>query len=118
MDVRYTYPPIVFTLVYDPRNRYTPIAEADFYDTIFLPIYEQDAAYNGSAGSHSLAVLFMALAIGTLLDLERPAHSQESKQFYESARAALTLDSVLDEQSFPAIQALVRRFHWSSEKYS
>jgi hypothetical protein len=52
----------------------------------------------------------MALALGTLLDLERPAHSPESKQFYQLSRAALTLDSVLDEQSFPAIQALVSLF--------
>jgi hypothetical protein len=49
----------------------------------------------------------MALALGTLLDLDRPARCPESKQFYQLARAALTLDSVLEEQSIPAIQALV-----------
>lgn len=72
-----------------------------------MPIYEQEAAYHGSAGSHRLAVLFIVLALGTLLDLERPAHSPESKQFYQLGRAALALDSVLDEQSFLAIQAMV-----------
>jgi len=49
----------------------------------------------------------MALALGVLLDLERPAHSPESKQFYQLGRAALALDSVLDEPSIPGIQALV-----------
>jgi hypothetical protein len=93
----------------DYRYRYTPIAETDFYDTIFVPIYEQDARYRGPTGSHSLAVLYMALALGTLLDLDRPAHCPESKQFYQLARAALTLDSVLEAQSIPAIQALVSR---------
>ena len=53
----------------------------------------------------------MVLALGSLLDLDRPAHSPESKRFYELARAALTLDCVLDEQSFSAIKALVRQFH-------
>lgn len=91
---------------------YTPITETDFYETIFVPIYEQEAAYHGSAGSHRLAVLFIVLALGTLLDLERPAHSPESKQFYQLGRAALALDSVLDEQSFLAIQAMLLMSHF------
>jgi hypothetical protein len=100
----------IFTSIYNVATRYTPIVETDFYETIFLPIYEQDAAYHGSAGSHKLAILFMVFALGTLLDLERPAHSPESKQFYQLSRAALALDSVLEEQSFCAIQALVSWF--------
>lgn len=89
-------------------NRYTPIPETDFFDSIFQPIYEQDAAYHGTTGSHSLAVLYMILAIGTLLDLDGPAHSPESKQYYQLGRAALALDSVIEEQSIPGIQALVK----------
>lgn len=76
-------------------------------DSIFQPIYEQDAAYHGTTGSHSLAVLYMILAIGTLLDLDKPAHSPESKKYYQLARAALALDPVLEGQSISGIQALV-----------
>ncbi|RDB15770.1 putative transcriptional regulatory protein C1F7.11c [Hypsizygus marmoreus] len=92
---------------------YTPIPENDFIETVFRPVYEQDAAtYLGSAGSHNLAVLFMVLAIGTLLDLDRPAHSSESMQYYQLARAAIALDSVLEEQSIPGIQALLLMCHF------
>jgi len=88
-------------------RRYTPIPETEFYETIFRPVYDPDAAYHEPIGSHSLAVLYMILALGTLLDLERPAHSPESTQYYQLGRAALTLDSVLEEQSIPGLQALV-----------
>ncbi|KAF9460500.1 fungal-specific transcription factor domain-containing protein [Collybia nuda] len=91
---------------------YTPIPETDFFDSIFRPVYEQDAAYHGTTGSHSLAVLYLILAIGTLLDLEKPAHSAESMQYYQLGRAALALDSVLEEQSIPGIQALLLMCHF------
>ena len=49
----------------------------------------------------------MALAFGTLLDLDKPHKSPEAMHYYELSRAALGLDSVMDEQSIPGIQALV-----------
>lgn len=49
----------------------------------------------------------MVLAIGTLLDLDRQSHSLEASQYFELGRAALAVDSVFEEQSIQAIQALV-----------
>lgn len=49
----------------------------------------------------------MILAVGTLLDLDMPSHSPEAMQYFQIGRAALALDSVLEEQSITALQALV-----------
>jgi hypothetical protein len=48
----------------------------------------------------------MMLAIGALLDLDAPAHSYDANHYYQLGRAALSVDSVFEEQSIPAIQAL------------
>lgn len=95
-----------------PSYRYTPITEGEFYESVFRPLY--DAESEVAIGAHSLAVFYMVLALGTLLDLDRPAHNPESTQFYQLGRAALAIDSVLDEQSIPAIQAMVNHVFGAS----
>ncbi len=57
--------------------------------------------------AHQLAVLCFVLALGTLLDLEKPSLSAEAMRYYQLGRAALSVDSVLESQSIPAIQAVV-----------
>ncbi|KAG6897385.1 hypothetical protein C0992_002047 [Termitomyces sp. T32_za158] len=86
---------------------YTPIPENDFFESVFRPIYNQDGTFQTSINAHRLAVLFMVLAIGTLLDLDRAAQNPESMQYYQLARAALALDPILEEQTIAGIQALV-----------
>lgn len=88
------------------HHRYTPIAEKEFYDSIFQRLYNDDG-YHDAISGHSLSVFFMVLALGALLDLDLPAHSPEAMQWYQVARAALSLDSVLEVQTIPGIQALV-----------
>jgi len=62
----------------------------------------------------NLAILFMVFALGALLDLDKPAHNAEAMQYYHLARAAISIDCVLEEHSIPAIQALVRyHVNWS-----
>jgi len=85
--------------------RYTPISEEEFYETIFKPFYESDGA--PELHSHNLSILCIVLAIGTLLDLDKQAHSPEAMQFYHYARAALSIDSVLEEHTISGIQAMV-----------
>ncbi len=58
--------------------------------------------------SHRLAVLYMVFALGTLMDLDKSYLSLEATQYYQLARASLALDSILEHQSIPAVQALVR----------
>lgn len=85
-------------------SRYTPISRTDFEEFVFRPIYDSDTDL---VDSHSFAVLYMTLALGTLLDLDLPAHNSKCMSFYQLGRAALAIDSVLEKQSMAAIQALV-----------
>ncbi|KAK0467253.1 fungal-specific transcription factor domain-containing protein [Desarmillaria tabescens] len=91
---------------------YMPISQKDYFDTIFRPVYEQEYPYGEAINSHSLALLFMVLAMGALMDLELPAHSPEAIQYYQLAKAALSINSVFEEQSIPGIQALFIMCHF------
>lgn len=88
-----------------PFLRYTPISEKD-YSEIFRHVYDPDA-FDEPIPAQDLGLFCIVLAIGTLVDLERPAHSAEAVAFYHLARGAISIDSVLEEQSITAIQALV-----------
>ncbi|KAF5355307.1 hypothetical protein D9758_005988 [Tetrapyrgos nigripes] len=90
---------------------YTPISDKDFNDTIFQPLYSP-APYQEPVGCHGMSVFYMILALGTLVDLDRPSHSTEAAQYYQLARAALAVDPVFDQQSIPAIQALLLMCHY------
>ena len=57
--------------------------------------------------SHRIAVMYMILALGALLDPDRPPNSYDANLYYQLGRAALGVDSLFEEQSIPAIQALV-----------
>ncbi|TFK25635.1 hypothetical protein FA15DRAFT_668330 [Coprinopsis marcescibilis] len=91
---------------------YTPISEKEFYQQTLQEVYTPDEGLQESVPSHSLAVFFMVLAIGTLLDLDLPSHSSEAMQFYQIGRSAMALDSILEEQSIAAIQALLLMCHF------
>lgn len=91
---------------------YTPINESDFYETIFGPIYDPNATSYDSVSCHNLSVLYMVLALGTLVDLEMPAHSPEATEYYQLARAALSIDSILEGPSIAAIQSLLLMCHF------
>ncbi|KAJ6591842.1 fungal-specific transcription factor domain-containing protein [Mycena vulgaris] len=93
-------------------SRYTPISEADFYENIFGPIYDSSGSSYESVSSHNLSVLYMILAIGTLVDLAMPAHSPEATEYYQLGRAALSIDSVLEEPSIAGIQSLLLMCHF------
>ena len=100
---------LIFTLplnLTSPFLRYNPISEKDYLE-IFRHVYDPDS-FNEQIPAQNLGLFCLVLAIGTLVDLERPAHSPEAMAFYHLARSALSIDSVLEEQSITAIQALVR----------
>ena len=97
-------------LAFKPSSRrYTPIPEAEFEETIFSRVYDQRMETDPAPmDSHRLAVLCLVLGLGALLDLEKTSLSAEAMRYYQLGRAALSLDSILESQSIPAIQALVR----------
>lgn len=75
---------------------------------MFSRIYDQGWPEDQDPNdSHRLAVLYMVFAVGALMDLDKPYLSLEATQYYQLARAALSLDSILEHQSIPALQALV-----------
>lgn len=87
--------------------RYCPVPEEDFLEIVLRPLYESDNPLEPLA-PHKMAVFWMVLAIGVLVDLDRPAHAPDAMKLYHYGRAALSIDSVLEEQSITGIQALVR----------
>lgn len=87
--------------------RYHPISEKDFYETIYQSVYPLDEEFHEPLSGHGLSVFFGVLALGALLDLDLPAHSSDAMQYYQVARAALSLESVLEQQTILGIQALV-----------
>ena len=102
----------LFLLFFSPKNsfRYTPISEQDFQETIFRHIYDPEPNSEPQS-SQNIGVFCMVLAIGILLDLDKPAHSAEAMYYYHLARAALSIDSILEEQTITGIQALVNGYH-------
>ena len=95
-------------------HRYTPIPEAEFEDTIFSRIYDQRMETEPAPkDSHRLAVFCLVLALGALLDLDKPSLSTDATRYYQLGRAVLSLDSILENQSIPAIQAVVRIYSFS-----
>lgn len=57
--------------------------------------------------SHQLALLFMVLAIGSLMDIKRPAYNIDSERYHQLARAALFQSAIFEEPTISAVQALV-----------
>ena len=104
------YPPSILSCLSESSFRYTPISEEDLYETIFRQIYEPEPNFEPQS-SQNIGVFCMVLAIGILLDLDKPAHSAEAMSYYHLARAALSIDSILDVQTIAGIQALVNGSH-------
>jgi hypothetical protein len=57
--------------------------------------------------SHRLSLMFMVLAIGSLVDTNVPAYSIEAEKYHQLARAALFQNGLFDEPTINAVQALV-----------
>ncbi|KAF8498708.1 fungal-specific transcription factor domain-containing protein [Russula emetica] len=92
---------------------YTPIEQNDFYGSIYSRVFDPEAGSDfDRIQSHRIAVVYMMLAIGALLDLDAPPHSYDANHYYQLGRAALSVDSVFEEQSITAIQALLLMSHY------
>lgn len=49
----------------------------------------------------------MVLAIGSLMDIKRPAYNIEAEKYHQLARAALFQSPIFEEPTLNAVQALV-----------
>jgi len=57
--------------------------------------------------AHRLSLLFMVLAIGSLMNTALPAYNLDAEKYHQLARAALFHFSFLDNPTLHAIQSLV-----------
>ncbi|KAK1236174.1 hypothetical protein PQX77_000583 [Marasmius sp. AFHP31] len=55
---------------------------------------------------HRLAVLFLVLAIGLLLDSSIPPYSTDARDFFDLGKACLSLDDILESSEPATLQAL------------
>lgn len=91
--------------------RYDPIGKQQFDDEVFSHFYGQESPISpvgdGSAVYHRLALLYMVLAAGALMDPQRTPYNIEAEKYHQLARAALFKSSIFDEPTLHAVQALV-----------
>lgn len=77
---------------------------SQFYNPNILPDIDDPLL------SHQLALMFMILAIGSLMDTKRVAYNIEAERYHQLARAALFQSPIFEEPTLFAVQVLVRCF--------
>ncbi|KAF8159762.1 fungal-specific transcription factor domain-containing protein [Crassisporium funariophilum] len=87
---------------------YNPINMDSFDNEVYAQFYDQS---NGQIPdspllSHRLALMFMVLAIGSLMNTSLPAYNLEAEKYHQLARAALFHQSFFEEPTINAVQAL------------
>ncbi|KAG0709151.1 fungal-specific transcription factor domain-containing protein [Suillus ampliporus] len=70
---------------------YNPISQQCFYEDIYPQFYTPSTGppSDDPLLSHKLSLMFMILAIGTLMDIHQPAYNVEAEKYHQLARAAL-----------------------------
>ncbi|KAG5650570.1 hypothetical protein H0H81_011777 [Sphagnurus paluster] len=87
---------------------YDPISQESFESQVYTQFYDPNFVLqaNDPLLSHRLSVMFMVLAIGSLMDTSLPAYNLEAEKYHQLARAALFTNSIFDEPTINAVQAL------------
>jgi hypothetical protein len=87
---------------------YNPISPEAFMEQVYYPFYDSNAnsPTDDPLLSHRLSLLFMILAIGSLVDLRTPAYNLEAEKYHQLARAALFRNGLFDEPTNHVVQAL------------
>lgn len=83
----------------------------DAFDTqVYNTFYGPNTGTTGNdeaSLAHKLSLLFMVLAIGSLMNIDLPAYNIEAEKYHQLARAALFHTSIFDSPTLIAVQALV-----------
>lgn len=106
-------------LVLTTRARYNPIPEESFDFEVFQQFYGPSVPSTAEDPllSHRLSLMFLVLAIGTLMDTAIPAYDIEAEKYFQLSRAALFSESFVDSPTINAVQALVSHLIKSSHIY-
>ncbi|EJD46867.1 hypothetical protein AURDEDRAFT_86868 [Auricularia subglabra TFB-10046 SS5] len=82
------------------------ITKEDFTESIFARIYADAVPSVADITPHELALFFMLLCIACMSDMRRPPYNVDASNYYQLARAAVGLDSVIDHPTLNAIRAI------------
>ncbi|KAF8557742.1 hypothetical protein OG21DRAFT_1475305 [Imleria badia] len=87
---------------------YNPVSEQDFFEEIYSLFYAPDIGppSDDPLLSHKLALIFMVLAIGSLVDIKHPAYNIEAEKYHQLARASLFQSSLFEDPTITAVQTL------------
>ncbi|KAJ4464687.1 fungal-specific transcription factor domain-containing protein [Lentinula lateritia] len=87
---------------------YNPVSEDMFNYEVWSQFYEPNAGLSADYPlvSHRLSVMFMILAIGSLVDTSLSPYNVDAEKYHQLAKAALFQDSFLDAPTINAVQAL------------
>lgn len=104
-------------MLIDKIFRYNPISMDSFDTQVYTCFYDSSSNQlaDDPALAHKLSVLFMVLAIGSLMNTALPAYNLEAEKYHQLARAALFHTSIFDAPTLHAVQALVsvsRKSFW------
>ncbi|EJD46940.1 hypothetical protein AURDEDRAFT_184166 [Auricularia subglabra TFB-10046 SS5] len=86
---------------------FMPISGEEFEETIFARVYSGAVPCVGDITPHELALLFMIMAHACIIDLNRPPYNEDAANYYELARAALSLDPAIDHPTIHAVQSVL-----------
>ncbi|KAF8590791.1 hypothetical protein K439DRAFT_1627524 [Ramaria rubella] len=81
-----------------------PVPRAEFVTHIFNPIYKSSSIEEIS--SDLIAVFFITLALGSLLDLRQPFDHSATEPLFQLSCAAFCLEPIFKMTTIPSIQAL------------
>ncbi|RXW23973.1 hypothetical protein EST38_g1865 [Candolleomyces aberdarensis] len=86
---------------------YNPISRETFDEEVWSQFYgHQRMLTEDPVLYHRLSLMFIVLAIGSLMDMSLPAYNLEAEKYHQLARAALFHSSLFDEPTLNAVQSL------------
>jgi hypothetical protein len=89
---------------------YNCITQNTFDMEVFARFYDanwQSPDPMDSSTAHRLSILYMVLAIGSLMDTNQPAYGLEAEKYHQLAKASLFCTCFIEEPTLHAVQALV-----------
>jgi hypothetical protein len=90
-------------------DRYNPISVDSFDSEVYSSFYNQNVGPlpDDPLLAHRLSLMFMILAIGSLMNTSIPSYSIDAEKYHQLARASLFHHSFFDNPTINAVQALV-----------
>jgi hypothetical protein len=97
------FPFFIFYCTLMPSFRFDSINRAQFMDQVYSHVYGTSST---SVSVDRLSLLFIILALGTLLDVTKPYDIRRTEPYYQLGKAAFCLEPLIEAATIPTIQAL------------